>query len=514
MRVSFSSSTTLLFCFLALALVACSDSTAPSDQDPADGAAVFDATIDPTGSTFVLQSIDDPVPGHRPIYIDLIGSNVEIDPSQQTVSIDVSIRNRGREWLYAPATIWLNHFVPPEVSPLNADYVRDGTDPSNSDDLLGSYGFDYAELLGEDGALEPNETSQARTWTFHDPGLISFSFAAQAEFGIEPDRPVISGMLFTDVNRNGIRDPDEGPYHAGGVSVRFPDGSTVGASPDARGSYRVRVTQPGLYRVTFVSMLACPACYCETTPNPLEVFLTPGPKGEPSSFEHADFGIYPGPCFDPPPPGPLGSVMLTDLPAGEIDQDPYDFLGANLEGEIFNIRVGYGGCAADHPFTLYAARGFMESMPVQTWTLLSHDDRDEPCEVYFLRTRSFDLGPIQEAHIQDYGEPGIVGIRFRDFEGNETVFRLVPDVVTLTGVVTRISDDVPVDGDVVLELLLDSGDRAKVFLGSFFTATPAFPWRMELYQLIKTVEIGDRVTANARRATGGLALHGLTILDN
>jgi hypothetical protein len=399
------------------------------------------------------------------------------------------------------------------VWPLNADFARDKAKQLDADDPLGSYGFDYSDLIGEGGVLEPGENSQAKTWIFHDPGLASFSFSAEAEFGMEVNRAVISGMLFSDQNRNGIRDADEGPFLAGGVTVQYPDGTLVHAGPDESGFYRVRVTESGLHRVTFASALACPACICESTPNPLEVLLTPGPDGEPRSFEHADFGIYPGPCVDPPPPYSSPPVMLTDLPPDEIDQSPYQLIWAELEGELFSIRVGYSGCTRDHPFTLYAARGFMESLPVQTWMILAHDDRGEACRAYFERTLFFDLSPIQEAHVEDYGAPGIIRIHFRDFRGDETEFRLGMDLVTLIGIVTQIDDDVPVDGGTVVELQLDNGETARLFFGSLFTDPPPPQWRFDLYGVIAGLELGDRVRAIGTRVLGGITLRGLTILE-
>jgi hypothetical protein len=510
----FSVATLLLPSVLStLLLVGCSDSTAPSSQNPADGGAVFDGAFDPDGASFLLQRIEDPIPGRLPIYVDLIGSNVRIDETEETVSVDVAIRNAGRESLYAPATIWVNRFVPAGVSPLNADFVRDAPEEPVSKDVLGSYGFDYSDLLGEDAVLESDEISQPKTWILHDPGLGSFSFAAAAEFGMEPDRPVIAGMIFNDSNRNGVRDADEGPYFEGGVTVRFPDGELVHAGRDENGLYRVPVTEPGLYRVTFVSVLACISCYCVTTPDPLQVLLTPGPDGQPSSFEHADIGIYPGSCTEPPPPTPSPPVVLTDQPPEEIDQDLYTLLGSELEGETLRLHVGFGGCSDDHPFTLYAGRDFMESLPVQTWMLLAHDDRDEPCDAYFERTLSFDLSPIQQAHIEDYGVPGIVRIRFRDFEGKESEFLLGSDLVTVTGVVTAIDDDVPVDGGVVIDLQLEDGETVQLFFGSLYTVPPPRQWQIDLYQVIAGLEIGDRVSATGTRVPLGIGLRHLRILE-
>ena len=509
MRNSLSS---LLLVLLPLIFVACSDSTTPTPVIPGDGGAAFDGVFDPDGDSFVLQRIDHPVAGREPVPIDLIGSNVQVDQARETVSVDVAMRNAGREPLYAPVSIWVNRFVPPEVAVLNADYVRESVDPLDPADIFVTYGFDYSDLLGEDGVLEPDESSQPRTWTFHDPGLASFSFVAEADFGMEPNRPVIPGMLFSDDNRNGIRDEGEGPFFPGGVTVQFPDGSAVSASPDDLGFYRVRVTEPGLYRVMFTTMLDCIACICETTPNPLEVFITPGPDGEPRGFEDADFGIYPGPCIDLPKPVPP-RVVLTDRPPGEIDQDFYQLISAELDGQLFRVRAGYSGCSRGHPFTLYAGRRFMESAPVQTWMLLAHDDLGELCLAYFEETLVFDLGPIQEAHIEDYGEPGIIRLRFRDFLGVESEFLLGSELVTMTGVVTRIDDAIPVDGGVVIEVLLDGGETARLFFDSLFTEPPPPQWKLDLYGVIAGLEIGDRVRATGATVDGGLSLRGLVILD-
>jgi len=350
-----------LILFLALYPAACSDSTAPGSDAPPDGGAVFDGAFD--GESFVLKRIDASLVGQQPVFIELIGSNVQLDETNETVSVDVALRNVGPETLYAPATVWLNHFLPTGVAPLNADFVSRGEDSTAN--ALGSYGYDYTEQLGEDASLGANENSESKTWVLQDPGLLSFSFSARAIFGMEPGRPVISGYVFSDENRNGIRERNELPYRAGGITVEFPDGSVMSVEIAESGAYRVPVKQTGLHTVRFASFLECVACWCETTPNPLEVMLTPGPDGEPRSFTQAHFGIYPGPCFDPPT-RPIPPVVLTDTPPEDIDQDPYRLLGSGLSGELLRLRVGYSGCSEEHPFTLYSSPGFMESLPVQT----------------------------------------------------------------------------------------------------------------------------------------------------
>ncbi len=161
---------------------------------------------------------------------------------------------------------------------------------------------------------------------------------------------------------------------------------------------------------------------CVTTPNPLEVLIPTGPGGEPLRFEHADFGVALGPCVAPRVP----LLTMTDRQPEDIEQDPYALMGARLDADILTLRVGISGCSPDHPFTLYASRHFMESNPVQTWALLAHDDRGELCDAWFERTLQFDLSPLRAEHIRAYGAPGVVLVRFRDFQGTETRFEFGP----------------------------------------------------------------------------------------
>jgi len=77
-----------------------------------------------------------------------------------------------------------------------------------------------------------------------------------------------------------------------------------------------------------------PVLVCVTTPNPLEVLILRGSDGEPTSFEHADFGVSLGPCVEPAVP----LLTMTDLRPEDIEQDPYDLMDATLEGDILCQR--------------------------------------------------------------------------------------------------------------------------------------------------------------------------------
>lgn len=406
---------------VGLTLGGCSESTRPAgDGTAGKGAALVEGTLDPGGQTFLLQALDDPPPGMGPIPVRLIGSNLDVDPVAETVSLDVAIRNVGPRPLYAPAMVYVARLMPPEVTVTNADVVLDGPPPAAvvPGDPGPVYGFNYSQLLGDDDILSPDETSASRTWIFHVPGLTSFSFAARAEFGLVPDLPRIAGRCFVDLNRDGQPQPHEPPFRFGVIAAAGPGGFQVTAHPDPLGRYLIPVTEAGLYTLRFVpgpylppppptgsaaggSTGDDPADADDdpddgwadrlvfTTPNPLQVMLPPGPDGSPASFLGAHFGVW-WPQEDGHPP-----IVLSNLPPDSLQGDFYRFLGGRVTGNILRLRVGFSGCSPDHPFTLYAAGPVMESYPPQVFVVLDHDDRGELCDAFWERELSFDLRPLR-----------------------------------------------------------------------------------------------------------------------
>jgi hypothetical protein len=384
---------------LAMAVLsACSQSTAPTSQDQTTAQATFEGALDPGASSFVLRSVPASQPGQAPVAVKLIGSNLVVDSTAETVSLDVAIRNASTVTLFAPALVRLSALQPSSVTALELD-------------------LDYSALLGSDGALSPGELSASKTWHFSVPGLTSFSFAAMATFGVQPGAPVIAGAIFRDENSNGVRDAGDGPFY-GTVNVVRPDGITLTATAVDSGTYSFPVQDVGLYTLTYQPPLL--RCRCEvvvTTTNPLQVVLTPDENGAPRSFLHADFGAHVGPLGEFPQP-----VVLTDLPPEQIHQDSYHLLAIELTGDVMTLRVGFTGCGPDHGFTLYMVGGFMESNPVQAKLLLAHDRHGEDCPAEFERTLLFDLTPLREAFEHAYGQTGPVRLRFSDFQGAEHEF--------------------------------------------------------------------------------------------
>jgi hypothetical protein len=394
---------TLIAALVSLTILAggCSDSERPSTTDESTGAAPFAGTIKPGEGTFVLQDLGEPVPGQTPVRVALLGRNLQVDEAAENVSIDVAILNEGSTPLYPPAMIWLSDLVPPGVAVLNADLVP----VTIRDSPL--YGFDYSALLGG-WALAPHDTSGAKTWSFHVPGLTAFSFRARAEFGLVPDHAAISGLVFLDRDRNGTLDPGDPPFPNGRVVVLQPDGSSVVAPVGQEGRYAVPAAQTGLYRLTYEPLIRCRCEVLFTTPNPLTVLLPPGPDGRPVGYPNADFGAYVKQTVDSIPP-----VVLAPAPLDSLRGDPYMFRGAVISGDVIALDVGFSGCGPDHPFVLYWVPGPEASPVLRSIDLvLAYDDLGELCPAFWQKEIRFSLAPISASPVT-----WPITVRFHDYNG-------------------------------------------------------------------------------------------------
>jgi hypothetical protein len=408
----------LAVAMLALAPAGCSDHAGPGTPANDQGGALLSGDLNPGQGTFVLRRLDETLPDRAPIRVELIGSNLQVDAAAEVVSLDVAIRNAGEQPLFVSAMIWLYGLRPDSVTVLNADVVPGLPDTSVTlpPPPRERYGFDYTQFLGGDPVLAAGETSDARTWRFHVPGLTGFAFGARAEFGLVPDLPVIAGRCFLDANRDGVLQPGELPLPHGIIGATGPDGVALAVRPDQEGRYALPVGQAGLYTLQFWPFgLATvdtvlgdhedgddgddggddPEDRPEpifTTPNPLTVLLTPGPDGRPNSFLEANFGVFVAAEDDSFPP-----VVHTTAPFDFLHGDNFALMESGVTGSVMRLDVGFSGCQANHPFMLYWQEGpEMSPLPV-AHLILRHDGRGEMCQAWFTRELTFDLRPILAA---------------------------------------------------------------------------------------------------------------------
>jgi hypothetical protein len=387
----------LFFLLAVLVFAGCSSEDPVSvGADGADPESWFDGSYD--GTDFILQRTSVPGPDGSMLAVDLVASRLVYDAQTQQLNVEVRVRNTSRTDLYAPASVGIGEFTPDSVLPLNAN-LRDES-PQR-------WWYDYSKALGEDGVLRAGEESAGVLWILQLQGPESFSFMAVARFAPEPQRAILGGRVFTDLDRDGVADPGE-PGGLGEVAISFPDGQRYVARPDTLGWWAVPVDMAGLYSVQWIhppTLGFAPVCL--TTPSPLQVLLTPGPDGLPTSFREANFGIDPEPCFatDRMP------IVLSDVPVDELESDHWsliDLVHAPVSAgtvELLVFTIGFSGCGPDHPLALAVQRPNPDRPEVMVATVI-HDGRNELCDAWWSVTRTVDMGLLRRQWLEWTGQPG------------------------------------------------------------------------------------------------------------
>jgi SdrD B-like protein len=279
---------------VALGLPGCGDDPqSPAGREDANPSA-FRGVYDPHAGTLVFQ-LESPNGEISPLQ--LVVSNISQDPDSQEVRASVAVHNSGVGPLPGPDAIMVGDFVPEEVSPGNAVCLAVPMMPCP----LPPGGcpsppcfFDYRGTYGQDGTLDPNETSASVEWIIHDPSGESFAFrAALGPSSPPPGSGRISGFVFADLNADGHREDGEPGIPGSAVSLQFGNAISV-MQTDDQGHYVFPVDAPGLYELVWNDALcrACPpGVGCRpTTPTQLQVLILQRPDSTLSAFDRGDFG--------------------------------------------------------------------------------------------------------------------------------------------------------------------------------------------------------------------------------
>jgi hypothetical protein len=83
-------------------------------------------------------------------------------------------------------------------------------------------------------------------------------------------------------------------------------------------------------------------------------------------------------------------------------RDPFDFFRVDIDGDLLTIEVSFSGGQISHDFELIGAGEFMESYPIQTSVVLSHDSNGDLGEALITKELIFDLKPLKEAFFSIY----------------------------------------------------------------------------------------------------------------
>ena len=84
--------------------------------------------------------------------------------------------------------------------------------------------------------------------------------------------------------------------------------------------------------------------------------------------------------------------------------------------------------------------------------------------------------------------------------------------VVVTGNVVEVRDQVPVDGGVTITVTTQSGGTERLLFPSLHTDPPPSQQTINLYDLVRRVEVGDLIRAEGRRTEVGVELESLAIL--
>lgn len=84
--------------------------------------------------------------------------------------------------------------------------------------------------------------------------------------------------------------------------------------------------------------------------------------------------------------------------------------------------------------------------------------------------------------------------------------------VTVTGIITEIVDQTPVDGGVSISLATSDDTTERLLFGSLFTSPPPSADRLEIYEQIQTARVGSRVRASGTRRPDGIELAEFRVL--
>ena len=93
----------------------------------------------------------------------------------------------------------------------------------------------------------------------------------------------------------------------------------------------------------------------------------------------------------------LVQPVLIDSSAFDTSpRDSVEFLRVELEGDLLTIEISFGGGQTTHDFELISSGEYIESSPIQTNLVLSHDSHGDLAKSLITKELFFDLKPLKD----------------------------------------------------------------------------------------------------------------------
>ena len=121
-----------------------------------------------------------------------------------------------------------------------------------------------------------------------------------------------------------------------------------------------------------------------------------------------------GLSLNPRPPdedGVIPTYVVVTVDSADWPTSSIDITNTVIVDDTLTFDVEYGGGCETHLFAFVVSGSFMESEPVQTAALLSHDPNGDECLALIQDALKADLVPLREEYQRSYQtESGVIVI--------------------------------------------------------------------------------------------------------
>jgi len=158
-------------------------------------------------------------------------------------------------------------------------------------------------------------------------------------------------------------------------------------------------------------------------------------------------------------------IIIENQKYSDTDRDPFDIINVSVNTDLIIFDVGYSGGCENHTFQLISKEMFMESDPVQIDVVLSHDDKNDPCDAYIYDTIVFDLSNLKQKWQNEYQtDSGTIIIRI---ENHTEVFgyRFGEDLFSLINVSILTDKDVyGINETIFVQIFVENKETSDITL--------------------------------------------------